>query len=800
MKKILLIALLFCYSLTKAQFVTIPDAKFVAWLQANVPSAMTGNQMDTTNATVTSYTAINVENDSIGDLTGIQYFSSLKTLDCGNGNLAPNPNYLTALPKLPHTLTNLICGNNKITGLPALPDSLFNLGCYGNLLISLPVLPSKLLYLNCYYNSLTSLPALPDSLQQLACYGNQLTSLPTLPNNNTLIWLFCDDNQLTSLPTLPNSITAIGCSNNPISSLPTLPTSLNQLSAVGCQLTSLPTLPIILYDLGVGNNQLTSIPALSDSLQQLGCQNNLLTSLPPLPNKLFYLNCSHNNITCFQHFPDSLIASQSCIIDHNPFNCLPNYVPAMNDTILAYPLCGPGNTNGCPGAQGIVGFIYKDMNADCSKNLGDSSLKNIALKIYDNSNNLLGQTYSAQNGVYDFPQTANTYTVAVDTASSAFMVQCAHPGYDSVVTVSSLDTNINFALTCKPGFDVGVQSALVNGLVFPGQQHTLYTIAGDVSQWYNLNCAAGISGQVQITVTGPVTYVSPAAGALTPSIAGNVYTYAIADFGTVNSTTAFNLIFTTNTSAQAGDTVCVNINVTPTTGDNNVSNNNYSTCYQVINSHDPNFKETYPVNVAPAYQNWFTYTIHFQNTGSAQAINIRLADTLDAKLDVSTFQLINYLHKNTTTLSGNLLAFNFHNINLPDSTTNKAASSGFVQYRIKPKANLPAGTHIKNTAYIYFDFNTAVVTNTSLNNFNAPSGINQFTNTNTIKIYPNPANNKITIDANDVVDVKLFDVLGNEITSTKQNQIDVSNFNDGVYFIQVQTKQNTATQKIIVQH
>jgi len=71
---------------------------------------------------------------------------------------------------------------------------------------------------------------------------------------------------------------------------------------------------------------------------------------------------------------------------------------------------------------------------------------------------------------------------------------------------------------------------------------------------------------------------------------------------------------------------------------------------------------------------------------------------------------------------------------------------------------------------------------------------------NNFVTYPNPVNSKITIDANDVIDIKLFDVLGKQITSTKEKEIDVSNFNDGVYFIQVQTKENISTQKIIVQH
>ena len=98
--------------------------------------------------------------------------------------------------------------------------------------------------------------------------------------------------------------------------------------------------------------------------------------------------------------------------------------------------------------------------------------------------------------------------------------------------------------------------------------------------------------------------------------------------------------------------------------------------------------------------------------------------------------------------------------------------------------------------------NNTIISVTVLNvNNNQATGILTYnTKNSTIKIYPNPANNKIIIDASDVFDVKLFDVLGKQITSTKENQIDVSNFNDGVYFIQVQTKQNATTQKIIVQH
>ncbi|HXD93896.1 MAG TPA: T9SS type A sorting domain-containing protein, partial [Bacteroidia bacterium] len=364
---------------------------------------------------------------------------------------------------------------------------------------------------------------------------------------------------------------------------------------------------------------------------------------------------------------------------------------------------------------------------------------------------------------------------------------------------------INFSLHCKPGFDVGVQSVLTYGLVFPGQLHVLNTIAGDMSHWYNLNCASGISGQVQITVTGPVTFVGILTGALTPVVSGNIYTYNIADFGVVNNMTAFNMAFATNSNAHAGDTICVSIAVTPTSGDNNLSNNNMAFCYYVINSHDPNRKDVYPVDVPQGYQNWFTYTIQFQNTGTAPAIDIQVTDSLDNNLDLKTLQVINYSHNNTVSLNGNFLTFNFHNINLPDSVSNPQGSIGYVQYRIKPKANRPAGTKIYNSASIYFDYNWAIVTDTTINTFVASLGIDQISNIGKVNIYPNPTNGNFIIETNttEKQTIEIFDVAGKMVLNQSINgktNIEASNLDNGMYFIQVKTNDNIYTQKIIVQH
>ncbi len=849
--------------------VTIPDVHFVNWLTVNIPSAMTGNQMDTTNSTVISLTTMNVSFDTICNLEGIRFFKSLKNLNCsgnkldtllelpdslqtlvcsGNiinylqeipdsviyfdcsqnlldtlpalpatldyfncqnnallslpalppsihffdctGNqlsalppLPPNlpmlncaENQLTSLPALPGTLTSIFCENNLLTSLPALPLLLNSLYCGANQLSSLPILPDSLTILECYTNQLTGLPALPSTLQSLICGGNMISALPALPAS--LITLKCYDNQLSALPTLPlalnyidcrgnllsaltplpasltfldcslNSLTALpslstalqnlncsnnmlsllpalpsslvqlSCSFNPLIDLPALPLSLNVLDCSNATLDSLPSLPAFLYQLDCSNNSLITLPALP-SISSLLCNNNLLGVLPALPASINSLTCHSNNINCFDEFPTTLSWLD---IGNNPFTCLPNYLPVMDAATLNYPLCIAGdsvnNPHGCTGAEGIVGYTYTDMNSTCSKDSADGNLSNIPVYLFDGSGLIIGQTYTAINGIYHFPESAGNYSVRIDTTGMPIGPVCASPGIDSTVLLTAstpLITNINFDFNCKPGFDLGVRSVANMGLVFPGQTHQLRIDAGDMTQWYNMACAAGMSGQVSLNISGPVTFAGTIPGSLTPVITGSTYTYSISDFGAIVNTQAFGLMFTVATTAGSGNQICVNVDITPGAGDNDTTNNTYDFCYEVVNSHDPNIKETYPQNVPLNYDDWFTYTIQFQNTGNAPAINIRLKDTLDSQLNLSTFQAIGYSHTNQVMLNGNELSILFPNIYLSDSTSSADSSRGFFQYRIKPMSGLGCSAEIKNTASIYFDFNAPVVTNTTVN-------------------------------------------------------------------------------------
>jgi uncharacterized repeat protein (TIGR01451 family) len=764
---------------TKAQYVTIPDANFAAWLNLNYPSCMNGNLMDTTCAGIINATNLVFGNSGIANLSGIEYFINLSYLDC-------QYNFLTDLPILPNSLDTLNCQGNLLTSLSNLPNSVVDLNCSVNLLTSLPTLPNSLIKINCSTNQLMDLPILPNSLKVLGCSYNSISVLPALPNLHSIS---CHNNQIVSLPILPNSLTGLSCGNNLLTSLPILPDTMIAIYCEYNQLNALPVLPNSVVILYCGNNQLSNLPILPDSLLLMRCESNQLINLPSLPNTLVEFNCSNNLISCFPTFPDWTQNSMiSFDISNNPFNCLPNYIPIMDSLTLLFSLCNSINTNGCPSASGILGKVYNENINNCILDTNDIMLPNIKVNFFNPINSIFGLTYTLPNGVFNFPSNTGTQMVIVDTLNKPYQANCSYPGIDStiVTTVSNpLASNVNFDIKCKPGLDLNVQSVNhKDGLIFPGQQHTLQVMVGDASQWYGLNCANGNGGQVQITINGPVTYNGPAPGALTPTVNGNVYTYTIADFGTIDNATDFQMLFTTDTTAQSGNQVCVHTEVTPIVGDVNPSNNINDYCYIVHNSYDPNYKEVYPTDVPPLFQDWLTYTIHFQNLGTAPAINIRLLDTLDNNLDAETFEVINYSHYNTVTLMDGILDFRFPNILLPDSASNPNGSQGFVQYRIKPIANLPVGTQIENTAHIYFDFNPAVVTNTTVNNFTTTVGNTTLPQASRLWLYPNPSTGIFTISAK--ANIEVYNIVGDLILSENNViSIDLTAAPKGMYFVKL---------------
>jgi hypothetical protein len=193
------------------------------------------------------------------------------------------------------------------------------------------------------------------------------------------------------------------------------------------------------------------------------------------------------------------------------------------------------------------------------------------------------------------------------------------------------------------------------------------------------------------------------------------------------------------------------------------------------------------------------------------AQNIVVIDSLDKHLDISTLRpgYSNYNYTTTADDSGNV-KFTFSNINLPDSLAQPQASTCILMYSVNQKPNLPVGTQIKSPAYVYFDFNRPVTTNTTLNTIRIATGIADVKQSpfNFI-LYPNPANSQVSLLINSretekLYTLKVYNLLGDVMKSETVRLVegknvvttDVSAFDSGMYFVELTDGQNSVVGKL----
>jgi uncharacterized repeat protein (TIGR01451 family) len=505
----------------------------------------------------------------------------------------------------------------------------------------------------------------------------------------------------------------------------------------------------------------------------------------------------------------------------------------------------------------LNGHVYFDNNSNCIYDSLDMDISNVTILVSNTSTLdtvILSTDYSGN--FYSYSISDGDYIIRPNTSDLPYTVTCPAIGYDSIIIDSSMSTysNIDFALECIPGFDIGTTGLLnLSDIVRPANYTHLQLLAGDLAQIYNLNCSA-TSGKITLNYTGPISYRFASSGSLVPdSILPNRVVWIIPNMFTHDYFNAIQPVFYTDSTAMIGDLVCFTTEVTPSIGDRVPSNNTFSQCFDVRTAYDPNYKEVSPSGSVTASQDWMYYTIHFQNLGNSYAENIYVWDTIDTNLNLNTIQVVGSSHSQFMQVHNNnrSVLFNFQNIMLQDSATNEPESHGWVQYRIKPNAGLAEGVQIHNTASILFDLNAPIVTNTVTNRIcNTPSNISQsytiaqgqsinvgthtyttsgrytdvlsningcdslvtttlqvvsgiaYENPLRILMYPNPANHQVLIQLEGVPteSVSIIDMYGRKVfetdITTNKYLVNTESWSNGTYIIQCGNKRG----KLIVNH
>ncbi|MFT6814879.1 MAG: PKD repeat protein [Sphingobacteriales bacterium] len=268
--------------------------------------------------------------------------------------------------------------------------------------------------------------------------------------------------------------------------------------------------------------------------------------------------------------------------------------------------------------------------------------------------------------------------------------------------------------------------------------------------------------------------------------------------------------------ATLGDTIRTVATISPE--EDFVPLNNYAINYDVISgSYDPNDKIVLPLgtgdqNYIGLSPEFLTYTIRFQNTGTDTAFNIRIEDPISSNLELSTLDVIASSHPYDVVIGeNNEVKFYFNDILLADSNINEVLSHGFITYIIEPKAGLVQGDKIENTAYIYFDFNEPIITNTTLSTVgNDPTSSisNSDLNSIDVKVYPMPIYNEAVIEFDNPLDesftLEVLDLNGRVLINQSVNQVNhiVLNRNglkNGLYVYKLYSETQQANGRIILQ-
>lgn len=426
------------------------------------------------------------------------------------------------------------------------------------------------------------------------------------------------------------------------------------------------------------------------------------------------------------------------------------------------------------------GNVYYDINGNGQRDSTERGLAGVV--VYNETNNIYATTDA--DGNYAVLTYASGDTIKPTVPSSSFSVSPAW-----YITTNAATTGNNFGV--RPNATVQDLSLdLTTNTVF------LWLATNSVTATVKNNGTTSLPAQVVMVLDTSFrfAYSSP----LPDSVKGDTLFYSTDTIDILQSrtiTVGFDMI-----NDSLFDTVTVMAYVAPIAGDATPQNNYAIIRDAVFGSFDPNDKTCVqgdlitPTQVAQGQE--LDYVVRFQNTGNYPATNVVVTDTLSPMLNWSTFHIISSSHPVSYNLtSSGAVTFYFNHIELPPSSTDEPGSHGFVKYAVNCNSNLNLNDNVANTAFIYFDNNPAIVTNTATTTvgIHFVTAVESTGNEVTLKAYPNPTTTELNIELNQQQNatIEIYNAIGSRVATEHTGglitTINTSSLAGGMYFGSVVT-------------
>lgn len=435
----------------------------------------------------------------------------------------------------------------------------------------------------------------------------------------------------------------------------------------------------------------------------------------------------------------------------------------------------------------IQGTIYVDGNSNCLYDTTDSPYNYGYVVVSPGSHYGYGGHYSVQvptgsyvANVHYYP---DYYLPGVPACPSTGQLNVTVPGsIPTVLAGNDMSVTVDTCILLRSGVSLQGRRPCHTGTAWATVQNMSFDTARNVVLTVTIDTALHVYSAIP-TWTSHV---------------GNVYTFLIPAISP-QSYFQVSFIYLIHCGIPLGQLFCINANaVTSQNPCSNTSMQNASYCDTTALPYDPNVKKTIsPSTVNINNTDELTYEIDFQNVGTDTAHDVVITDVLPGQLLPYTLVPGMSSFPYSFSMYGSGIAkFIFHNINLPDSTSDEPGSHGFVQFSIQQRAGNFNGAVIQNRASIYFDNNPPVITNYTHNVVQPQVNLHvKPTGNSNFMVYPNPFTNSTTFvfgnkDAKPPYSILIYDIAGKKVKEvnniiTPTYEMSRDNLRSGIYFYRI---------------
>jgi hypothetical protein len=755
-----LVALLVSFT-SNAQIIDIPDANFKNALISEGVDTNNDGEISVSEAEAT--TGLSISGLSISSLEGIENFANITTLNVSDNQISTfDSNWLP-------NLVSLFISSNLLTNLD-LSNSL--------------------------------------NLSNLQCNNNSQLTTINLENITQLSVIDCNDNALLTILDISASTTyELYCTNNPNLTSLGLSSSLDflTLSNIGVSEIDVSEMTYMTQFWCANNPNLTFVQLGGDNSDDsnFNIENNPVLQSISLKNGL-------SNYDGFEYGNYSICNNPSLI-----FVCADEY----EIDGFTYTINEGGNiiTIEVDGAQQMVnncGYTNVVVSSYCSFEPGGDYYTiegNTKIDIDDNgcdtnddvyphmnfsitNGSQTGSIISGNSGDYSIPVTNGSHTIAPVLENTDYFtvspteITVSFPTDTSPYiqdfciipngTFNDLEITIIPLEAARPGFDSDYK------IVYKNKGTT--TLSGDID--------FGFQDEVMEFISS-----TPA----NESGLTDLLSYSFTDLSPFESreiTLTMNLNAPTDANPlNGGDVLSFITSINASETDETPDDNTFELHQTVVNSFDPNDKTCLEgAFITPEMVGDFVhYMIRFENTGTANAINIVVKDHIDrTKYDLSSLVALNASHDFVARIkddaSDYYVEFIFENINLPFDDAN---NDGYVVFKIKTLDTLALNDTFENEAEIYFDFNFPIITNLEQTTVATLSTEDFELANNAIKLYPNPASDILQLDSKQAIkQITIYDISGRNIQeiavigNKTEMTIFTEDFSAGTYFVKIKTE------------